>query len=298
MALDPIDKPQYPDVPDADGVPNVARPPGSSAGDDQGTALSGVTVTAQKTQPQDIGDQWGIADKSGTLVISGDAVSSFEYSKDYDVAKYPTEDGSFQSYNKVEQPFDVRISFVKSGTAEDRQQFLTDVAKYVGDFTEFYSVLTPEVTYASVTLDHFDYKRTSTNGTGMLTVNIYAMQVRVTATADFSNTTDPSDEDDQDDGSVQADDDGDDVDDLVTDQDEDIDDVDPDDPAAEVAGTAASFSIPPVLTNAFSAAGNAALHSIRLTSLLGASPSTIFTSALTTSKTAAMTVLQNAAAGF
>jgi hypothetical protein len=52
--------------------------------------------------------------------------------------------------------------------------------------------VTPEQVYSSVNITHYDYRRTSTNGVGLLTVDVWGTQVRVTGDAAFSQTQAPS----------------------------------------------------------------------------------------------------------
>ena len=64
--------------------------------------------------------------------------------------------------------------------------------------------MTPEQTYESANVVGYNYRRTSTNGLGMLLVEIMLNEVRVTATADFSTTKKPSGADAVDNGTEQT----------------------------------------------------------------------------------------------
>jgi hypothetical protein len=69
---------------------------------------------------------------------------------------------------------------------------------------DLYSVVTPEYTYTDVTLEHFDYQRTATNGNKLLTVELGFMEIRVIEASTFSNTAEPSGADAVNSGTVQT----------------------------------------------------------------------------------------------
>ena len=52
--------------------------------------------------------QWGIY-LNGVAVLSYDNQMSFGYKQDWKISTYPVEQGSFQSYDKVQLPFEVRM---------------------------------------------------------------------------------------------------------------------------------------------------------------------------------------------
>ena len=146
--------------------------------------------------------KWGVY-LNGTLVLEADSVLAVEFRQDWNLPDYPMEEGAFGSYNKVERPYDVRVSLSKGGSVEDRQSFLA-VAQGMGGSLDLYDVVTPEVTYSNVNIAHLGYRRTSTNGVGLLTVELGLIEIRNTGTAAFSNTTAPSGSDPVNTGAVQA----------------------------------------------------------------------------------------------
>lgn len=171
----------YPNVPDAPGVPTVPRDPNNPP--EEPTLLQGDTVTA--TGYSNL-PEWGLL-KDGKQVIEPDNWTDIEYRKDYSIADYQIEKGQFQSYDKVENPFDIRVQFTKGGSVEVRADFLKSVEDIVGDL-ELYDLVVPETTYSDCNIAHMDYRRTSTNGVGLLIINLYLVQVRVTAAETFSQT--------------------------------------------------------------------------------------------------------------
>lgn len=146
---------------------------------------------------------WGVYDDGGSQVAVADSFVDFEHAKDWRISDYPVEEGAFESYNKVETPYNERVTFAKGGTDADRSDFLDAIAAAVESF-DLFSVVTPEVTYVGANLVHYDYRRTSRNGVTLLIVEIGIREVRVTATTTFTKTKSPSGAAQQNGGTVQT----------------------------------------------------------------------------------------------
>ena len=116
---------------------------------------------------------------------------------------YPMEAGSFQTYNKVTMPYDARVVMTKGGSTLERQQFLT-AALAAADSTNLYSLLTPEIMFISANIGHVDFRRTAVNGVSLLTVELWLQEIRNTATAQFSQTKEPSGASQANTGTVQT----------------------------------------------------------------------------------------------
>jgi len=146
--------------------------------------------------------QWGIF-LNNKPVITPDSVLSFDFKQEYRIADYPMEQGAFQSYNKVATPYDARVSMSRGGTVADRQKFLLD-AERITRSRDLYDVVTPEITYHSANIARFDYRRTTTNGVTLLTVDFWLLEIRETVQSVFFNTKQPSSQAVQNNGTVQA----------------------------------------------------------------------------------------------
>lgn len=134
---------------------------------------------------------WGIYD-GGTPVIVADNVASFEYAQDWRISKYPVEEGAFASYNKVANPFTVRVRFSTGGTLFERQAMLASVEAIAGD-TELYDVVTPEKVYVDCNVVHVDYDRKAMNA-GLLVMDVWLEEVRVAGASEFTSTKNPTDQ--------------------------------------------------------------------------------------------------------
>lgn len=134
--------------------------------------------------------EWGIF-LEGNPAMDFNSVQKFEYKQDWPISDYPVQEGAFQSYDKVQLPFDNRLTLTSGSSAAERQQFLADL-KIIGNSLKLYDVVTPEAVYASTNVSHIDYRRTATNGVGMIIADLWLVEIRVSATAKFSNTKSPN----------------------------------------------------------------------------------------------------------
>jgi len=134
--------------------------------------------------------QWGIF-QNGTPVVIADAITNFGYRQDWAVADYPVERGGFESYDKVNTPFRIHMQFVSGGSEARREALLASIAA-IGDTLTLYDVITPEVVYIGVNVERYDYRRSATNGLGLMIVDVGLLEIREDGITDFKNTKSPS----------------------------------------------------------------------------------------------------------
>lgn len=132
------------------------------------------------------GPTWGIFDQNGDAVAPWESVSKIDYRHDMKVADFPIEDGGFASYNKVQMPYDVRISFVvgSRGGTPIRTQLL-EALEHAVESLAFYTVATPEATYYRANLVHIEYARESRRGVNLLEVDVWVQEVRPAAQSSY-----------------------------------------------------------------------------------------------------------------
>ena len=181
------------------GLPTL----GFAIGDFTGALLTQDTISYASLG---YGPQWGIF-SGGAPVVSADTVVEFSYKEEYVVADYPIETGAFVSYDKVYQPFDVRVRYVAGGSDANRQALLQSIEAIVGDLN-LYDVVSPEAVYTNANVVHFDYRRTSSNGVKLLAVDVWLREVRIAGTSapsgfDMSNAASPAAADPVNGGTVQ-----------------------------------------------------------------------------------------------
>lgn len=177
--------PTFPNVPFVAGVPPLLRDPlGSIPG------IIAQTRDLVNFITGFLGPPWGLF-LNGSRAIDADSVLSFDYGQSWNVANYPLERGAFESYDKVQTPFSVKMRFASGGSEFDRQALLVSVEQAANSLN-LYDAVTPERVYRSVNVNHYDYKRYSNNGVGLLVVDVWCIQVRVDAQTAFTSTKSPS----------------------------------------------------------------------------------------------------------
>lgn len=130
---------------------------------------------SQSQTPQ----KWGIY-KGGKPIVIFDTFLSIDYRQGWVIADFPLEQGAFESYDKVATPFDVRVRLGAGEKMKNRQALIDSVAA-IAKTLDLYEVVTPEVTYTSVNVQHFDYRRTATNGLGLIVIELWLLEVRIKA---------------------------------------------------------------------------------------------------------------------
>ncbi len=138
-----------------------------------------------------IAPEWGIFTRGGKAVVTADNVVSFEYKQEFSIADYPVEEGAFESYDKVQTPYDVRLRFSSGGSFNNRQALINSIQTIAGDL-KLYDAVTPEKTYTKVNVAHQDYGRTAQNGAGLLMIDVWLTQIRVTTSTKLTSTAKPS----------------------------------------------------------------------------------------------------------
>lgn len=170
------------DVPNVPGVPAL---PGYS-----GNNVALLVADAVSLIGQFLGPQWGIF-LNGAKAFPYRSVVDFGYKQDWPTSDYNVEDGGFQSYDKVELPFDVKVRITSGGDATSRQALITQLVA-AGGGLDLYDVVTPEYTFPSCSIVHLSIDRSADSGVGMIIADVWFEEIRVTATSTFSNTQSPA----------------------------------------------------------------------------------------------------------
>ena len=173
-------------------VPNVAGIPalltGFAAGG--GTSIALMVADAVGALFGGSGPQWGIF-LGGANVISADTVAAFEHKRDFAISDYPVERGGFETYDKVQMPQMPRIRFTSGMNSGNVASLLSSIDAASKTYN-LYDVVTPTAVYTSVNIHHYDYRRSAENGAGMVTVDVWLEEVRVSITAGASSSSTPS----------------------------------------------------------------------------------------------------------
>lgn len=172
----------FPNVPNAPGVPALPRSPGAIVAAVELIISDSLSLFAGLGEPP-----WGLF-LNGVPVVTAESVVSFDFKKGSRISSFPVEEGGFESYNKVQQPFDVRLRFATGGTVADRQALLESAAEAVRSL-DLMDAVSPEAIYPNVNPVHYDYRRTAVNGRGLLIVDVFCEEVRVRSSSTFSTTS-------------------------------------------------------------------------------------------------------------
>jgi hypothetical protein len=177
--------PLYPNVPRFPGVPPVNR-----IDTGQESSLERLTRDAASLSPGQM-TAWGIFSQKGALALRPDNITAFEFQREYRISDYPLEAGSFESFNKVTLPYDIRVIMTKGGSLADRKEFLDMVDALVAAL-DLFTIVTPERVYLNANLIRQDYRREATSGVSLLTVELHATEIRSKVSVQFvSSVTGP-----------------------------------------------------------------------------------------------------------
>ena len=131
------------------------------------------------------GPQWGIFAQSGAPVLVANSVFGVEYARDYRISDYPQEQGAFESYNKVQVPYQAKITFLVGGSVAARAAFLEAAGSAVAAL-DLFTIVTPEFSYPNANLTHYSYRREARHGVTLIMVDVWCEEVRITGTAQLS----------------------------------------------------------------------------------------------------------------
>ena len=179
--------PNFPNVPNTPGVPPVLRNLGEIQNSVEvllsGDILGTSTFSSQR-------GQWGIFDQKGNLVLTPNSFKELDYRHAWRIANYPMEQGAFQSYNKVQTPFENNLTVVIGGSVQELNDFLTTL-EAIADSLNLYNIVSPEYTYTNVSIEGINYRRHSVDGVTMLTIDIRVIEIRLTTFNVHSDTALP-----------------------------------------------------------------------------------------------------------
>lgn len=130
---------------------------------------------------------WGVFDKDGNQILFPDSFIGLDFQKNYRISDYPTEKGSFSSFNKVETPYSNIIGMSKGGSQNDRAAFLKVLNSISGDLLS-YTIITPDDIFLNANIERFDYVKRPDQGANMVNVNISFRQIRPTPSIRYSQT--------------------------------------------------------------------------------------------------------------
>lgn len=131
------------------------------------------------------GKVWGIVNEFGIPIVLADTVLGMNYDAGSSISKYPVEQGSFASYNKVNSPSMATVQMAKgSGGVLERGLFLAQLEGLLKSTLSFH-IITPEYVYLNYQIIGINHARTAQDGATMITVNLDLEEV-LEAKVDYS----------------------------------------------------------------------------------------------------------------
>lgn len=154
------------------GIPNVPKLPPNI-----GNAL--ISFGGAQLINRIFGEKWGIFNQRGIPLLLADNVASVRFENKSSVVNSPIENGSFTSYNKVNEPFKASVLMTKAtGGVTERGAFLALLDAF-SNSADLYMIITPEAVYPNCAIVGYDYIREAGNGARMIKVNIHFQEVRL-----------------------------------------------------------------------------------------------------------------------
>lgn len=188
----------FPDIPEYPGVPPLLRQANSAIAAIPALAIGIGTLEGILGNALQQPVNWGIFDSLGNqLGASGSGNSilgalaaqltgalspvlstlSFDFTREAKVSDFIIEQGSFASYNKVQNPANPVVTLAFSGSEGDRANFL-NVIDAACISTDLYSVVTPEVTYVNYSFERYSISRRGDKGATLLVVEVSLKEIR------------------------------------------------------------------------------------------------------------------------
>lgn len=188
----------FPNVPQVPGVPPIFREATLPSLSELANLGLGAIADLLFGTPL-----WGLYDQDGNPAVVFDTFMGVRFRGGGRISSFPLEQGGFTSYNKVDSPYDAAIRLAHSGDLASRGVMLA-VLERIAASTDLYSVVTPEIVYASANLVNYSYSRETRTGSSLLIVELQLEEVRQNAVAQFAETQEASGADPQSNGQVQT----------------------------------------------------------------------------------------------
>ena len=143
-------------------------------------SIAGAQNVIAKSFPSIFG-AWTILDHDKqTAVCSFDCFFAFGYRQQSVVLHYPTDDGSFLSYNKMNNPFTMEVSLIKNGLnfPFQKRDFINTIQKYVNEAL-LVDVVTPSGTYLNCTLSGLSFEQSAEEWADAIKADLTIKEVRL-----------------------------------------------------------------------------------------------------------------------
>lgn len=152
----------------------------------------GVWMDGMQVVGQDVTSFGGFVESAiGQAIGLGQTTQEdLEFEQRFAITTAPQEGGAFLSYNIVQTPYRVVITFSAGGTAVNRTLLKSQIQNIVGT-TNLYTALTPEGPITSLAAVGMAYRRRAED-VGLLSISVIFAQVRPVGNTQFNTTQTPN----------------------------------------------------------------------------------------------------------
>jgi len=137
----------------------------------------------------DTQSSWGIYEKDlNAIALEFDGFVEFGVDNSSQIAGYRIEEGQFASYNKVDSPYEVVLTGVKTGTINEIDAFLRKLDSISNDI-KLYSIVTKGQIYNNANMLRYSYRRSPESGLNILYITMVFVQIQSTDEVQFNVPT-------------------------------------------------------------------------------------------------------------
>lgn len=149
----------------------------------EGNALASAISVGRSFLDEAVGYQWGVYTKEGKNLFPLAKITGMSLNATASVAQAPLEDGGFASYNKVLSPQKWRINAIflrdSLGAAGDQNKVIQKIEGLRSE-SDLLILRMPGYKSTYVTLEGYEFDRTSQSGCDLLIVKLSFQEVRIT----------------------------------------------------------------------------------------------------------------------
>lgn len=127
--------------------------------------------------PQRAQGQWTLMAATGGPAVTFTSFLSMDLRAESQVVTGAIEEGSFASYNKVEQPLQIDVQLGIQGDAAELQDALATIDELQNSI-DLLSLVTPNAEYTSLNLESYSYQRKREAGASVLWVDLALVEVK------------------------------------------------------------------------------------------------------------------------
>lgn len=128
---------------------------------------------------------WTLLKDDGSEGINFTSLIEIDVRSAGEVCAFPVEEGSFASYNKVEEALSINIVLARSGDKEDQEETLKQLTEFK-ESTDLLALSMPTAFYDNLSLESFNYSKSYGQGVNYLIAELELKEIREVETASYT----------------------------------------------------------------------------------------------------------------